>query len=53
MNSVDVSSARFHGDGRVSGPSPDGGNYNSFAVFNDPDGNGWLLQEIKTRFPGR
>jgi catechol 2,3-dioxygenase-like lactoylglutathione lyase family enzyme len=45
--------ARFRGDGRVAGPSPDGGNYSSFAVFNDPDGNGWLLQEIKTRLPGR
>lgn len=45
--------ARFHSDGRVTGPSPDGGNYSSFAVFHDPDGNGWLLQEITTRLPGR
>ena len=45
--------ARFHSDGRVAGPAPDRGSYSSFAVFNDPDGNGWLLQEIKTRLPGR
>jgi len=45
--------ARFHEDGHAAGPSPDGGNYSSFATFNDPDGNGWLLQEIKTRLPGR
>ena len=45
--------ARFHDDGRVAGPSPDGGNYTSFAAFSDPDGNGWLLQEIETRLPGR
>jgi hypothetical protein len=45
--------ARFHALGPVAGPSPDGGNYSSFAAFNDPDGNGWLLQEIKTRLPGR
>ncbi len=45
--------ARFHDSGRESGPSPDGSNYRSFAVFSDPDGNGWLLQEITTRLPGR
>ena len=39
--------------GRVSGPAPDHADYGSFAAFNDPDGNGWLLQEIKTRLPGR
>jgi catechol 2,3-dioxygenase-like lactoylglutathione lyase family enzyme len=39
--------------GRVSGPSPDHATYGSFATFNDPDGNGWLLQEITTRLPGR
>jgi catechol 2,3-dioxygenase-like lactoylglutathione lyase family enzyme len=44
---------RFHDSGRVSGPAPDGGSYASFAAFGDPDGNGWLLQEIKTRLPGR
>jgi catechol 2,3-dioxygenase-like lactoylglutathione lyase family enzyme len=39
--------------GRVNGPAPDHGSYRSFATFNDPDGNGWLLQEITTRLPGR
>jgi predicted enzyme related to lactoylglutathione lyase len=45
--------ARFHDAGRVVGPSPDRGSYGSFATFSDPDGNGWLLQEITTRLPGR
>lgn len=40
-------------NGRASGPAPDGASYGSFASFSDPDGNGWLLQEIKTRLPGR
>jgi predicted enzyme related to lactoylglutathione lyase len=40
-------------DGRVSGPAPEHGSYGSFATFSDPDGNGWLLQEITTRLPGR
>jgi predicted enzyme related to lactoylglutathione lyase len=39
--------------GRVPGPSPDHATYGSFATFSDPDGNGWLLQEITTRLPGR
>ena len=39
--------------GRVPGPDPEGRSYRSFASFNDPDQNGWLLQEIKTRLPGR
>ena len=38
---------------RVSGPDPEHGSYRSFASFRDPDGNGWLLQEITTRLPGR
>ncbi len=38
---------------RVSGPDPDGRSYYSFASFEDADGNGWLLQEIQTRLPGR
>ena len=38
---------------RVSGPDPDHGSYRSFASFSDPDGNGWLFQEITTRLPGR
>jgi len=45
--------ARFHDAGRVPGPAPDRSTYGSFAVFGDPDGNGWLLQEITTRLPGR
>ena len=35
------------------GPAPDHQSYGSFASFSDPDGNGWLLQEITTRLPGR
>jgi catechol 2,3-dioxygenase-like lactoylglutathione lyase family enzyme len=38
---------------RVSGPDPDHRSYRSFASFHDPDGNGWLFQEITTRLPGR
>jgi catechol 2,3-dioxygenase-like lactoylglutathione lyase family enzyme len=38
---------------RVGGRDPQGRSYNSFASFEDPDGNGWLLQEIQTRLPGR
>jgi catechol 2,3-dioxygenase-like lactoylglutathione lyase family enzyme len=38
---------------RISGPDPDHRSYRSFASFNDPDGNGWLLQEVTTRLPGR
>lgn len=45
---------RFAGnDGRVSGPQPERGSYGSFVSFRDPDGNGWLLQEVTTRLPGR
>jgi len=40
-------------EGRVAGPAPDHQSYRSFASFSDPDGNGWLLQEITTRLPGR
>jgi catechol 2,3-dioxygenase-like lactoylglutathione lyase family enzyme len=38
---------------RVSGLDPEHRSYRSFASFSDPDGNGWLLQEITTRLPGR
>ena len=41
------------GSGRVSAPAPDHATYSSFATFRDPDGNGWLLQEVTTRLPGR
>src|SRR5258705_378309 len=54
---IDVSEA-FHFEGglhftgtrgRLPGPDPERRSYSTFASFNDPDGNGWLLQEIKTR----
>jgi len=44
---------QIDGSGRVSGPAPDHATYGSFATFRDPDGNGWLLQEVTTRLPGR
>lgn len=60
-------SAPFHSEGayagtdepylfgrvRVDGLDPERGSYRSFASFGDPDGNGWLLQEITARLPGR
>jgi catechol 2,3-dioxygenase-like lactoylglutathione lyase family enzyme len=52
---VDVG-AVFHrvgADGRQSGPDPAHASYASFASFSDPDGNGWLLQEVTVRLPGR
>jgi catechol 2,3-dioxygenase-like lactoylglutathione lyase family enzyme len=53
---VGVSEA-FHfnafGGPPVAGPDPNGRSYGTYASFNDPDGNGWLLQEVKTRLPGR
>ena len=48
--------AQFQPDGmvgRVSGPAPNHASYSSFATFLDPDGNGWLFQEITNRLPGR
>jgi len=39
--------------GRVTGRAPADASYGSFAGFSDPDGNGWLLQEVTTRLPGR
>ncbi|MET1082110.1 MAG: hypothetical protein ABWY12_03540 [Burkholderiales bacterium] len=38
---------------RVSGPDPEHRSYRSLAPFRDPDGNGWLFQEVTTRVPGR
>jgi catechol 2,3-dioxygenase-like lactoylglutathione lyase family enzyme len=38
---------------RLSGPAPQAGSYQSFLSFRDPDGNGWLIQEVTTRLPGR
>ena len=46
----------FHHAGttaRVPGPDPERRSYCSFASFSDPDGNGWMLQEVTTRAPGR
>jgi catechol 2,3-dioxygenase-like lactoylglutathione lyase family enzyme len=40
-------------NGPLSGPDPEHGTYRSLALFSDPDGNSWLLQEITTRLPGR
>jgi catechol 2,3-dioxygenase-like lactoylglutathione lyase family enzyme len=39
--------------GRAGGPATDHPSYRSFATFSDPDGNGWLLQEVRTRLAGR
>jgi catechol 2,3-dioxygenase-like lactoylglutathione lyase family enzyme len=58
---VDVSEVfHFEGDrlvvgtkGRTPGRDPEGRSYLSFASFSDPDGNGWLLQEVTGRLPGR
>ncbi len=50
---VEVSEV-FHLAGRrVPGPDPQGRSYQTYASFSDPDGNGWLLQQITTRLPGR
>jgi catechol 2,3-dioxygenase-like lactoylglutathione lyase family enzyme len=38
---------------RINGPDPEHRSYRSFASFSDPDGNGWLFQEVTTRLPGR
>ena len=48
-------SETFHrvGGQRVPGPDPERRSYATFATFSDPDGNGWLLQEITQRLPGR
>ncbi|HEX9499907.1 MAG TPA: VOC family protein [Mycobacterium sp.] len=46
----------FHHAGttaRVPGPDPEHRSYGSFASFSDPDGNGWMCQEVTTRLPGR
>lgn len=41
----------FGPEGQTPGPDPQRGDYNSFAAFTDPDGNGWLLQEVKRTEP--
>jgi catechol 2,3-dioxygenase-like lactoylglutathione lyase family enzyme len=50
------SAGRFHPDNpsvREPGPDPEGRSYQSHAVFSDPDGNGWVLQQVTERLPGR
>jgi catechol 2,3-dioxygenase-like lactoylglutathione lyase family enzyme len=51
----DVGGVFHHGgtEGRAPGPDPERRSYSSFASFSDPDGNGWMLQEITSRLPGR
>ena len=48
-------SALFHRDesGLAPGPEPQRRSYRTYASFSDPDGNSWLLQEVKERVPGR
>ncbi|MEU6423685.1 VOC family protein [Streptomyces spiralis] len=41
------------GQHRVDGPHPERASYGSYATFSDPDGNGWVLQEVTQRAPGR
>ena len=50
---VQGSKNRLFGRIRVNGPDPEHRSYRSFASFSDPDGNGWLFQEIMARLPGR
>jgi catechol 2,3-dioxygenase-like lactoylglutathione lyase family enzyme len=50
---VEVSELFHLAGGPVPGPDPERRSYQTYASFNDPDGNGWLLQEIKVRLPGR
>ena len=50
---IEVSEVFHLAGGRVPGPDPQGRSYQTYASFSDPDGNGWLLQEIKARLPGR
>jgi catechol 2,3-dioxygenase-like lactoylglutathione lyase family enzyme len=51
----DAGGVFHHGgtEGRVPGPAPEHGSYGSWVSFEDPDGNGWMIQEITTRLPGR
>src|SRR3982751_2627738 len=39
--------------GRIDGPAPERGSYGSFLSFEDPDGNGWIVQEVTQKAPGR
>ncbi len=42
----------YEASGQVAGPDPQRSNYNSFLSFSDPDGNGWLVQEVRRTAPG-
>ncbi|MGW1801175.1 VOC family protein [Streptomyces sp. NPDC001984] len=44
---------QVEGQERVAGPHPDRASYGSYATLSDPDGNGWVLQEVTQRAPGR
>lgn len=51
---IDVSEPfHFGPEGQADGLDPNRADYGTFASFADPDGNGWLLQEVRTRAPGR
>lgn len=53
-NGVEVSEPFHFGEaGQTPGLHPERADYGTFASFSDPDGNGWLLQEVKQRAPGR
>jgi catechol 2,3-dioxygenase-like lactoylglutathione lyase family enzyme len=53
-NGVDVGDVfHFGPEGQTPGPHPERSDYGSFATFSDPDGNGWLLQEVKHGITGR
>ncbi|MGZ6059364.1 MAG: VOC family protein [Myxococcaceae bacterium] len=41
------------GEAPLPGPDPERRSYSSFVTFKDPDGNGWVLQEVRQRLPGR
>ena len=66
VNDIDAAQAELSGCGaevsgvfqldgakRVPGPAPGHKSFGSYVSFNDPDGNGWLVQEVTTRVPGR
>ena len=54
VRGVDVGTPfQFGPEGQTSGLDPGRAGYNSFVSFSDPDGSGWLIQEVKQRAPGR
>jgi hypothetical protein len=52
---LDLGGIFYHvgGEQRAPGPDPERRDYGSFVSFSDPDGNVWMLQEVKKRAPGR